>query len=265
MSKVQTGFYQKWRDVDIKASYNVDTVLDTVIEYVEVDTISNTVQITLPDATSANIVNGKTIWIIDEGGNAATNNITIIPNPSDSTTIELESSLIIKRDNVISILELVEDQWVQQANTTKPELYLGAFSFHGNATTTVIASVSTYVDIAGTGVASSLNNNFDFATAPNTLTYTGDEDITVLVSGSFAIDKASAAERCFRIALFKNGSEVTEINMVSGLTINAVELSFDYPLLLVTDDELTLQIMNETNTENVLVTDLLLTVNRVNP
>lgn len=110
MTKVQTGYYQAWRGTEIQDTYNSNTVLDTIIEYATVDTSGGPVQITLPDATDVEIVNGKTIWIIDSGS-AATNSITLIPNPSDTTDIDGDTSLVINADDAIAILELVDGVW----------------------------------------------------------------------------------------------------------------------------------------------------------
>jgi len=82
MAKVQSDFYFRWAQDRIQATYTADQTLDSLIEYVGVDTTSNVVEIELPDSTGTDVVNGKTVWIIDQG-NAATNNITVIPNGSD--------------------------------------------------------------------------------------------------------------------------------------------------------------------------------------
>lgn len=121
MAKVQSDFYFRWAQDRIQATYTTNQTLNSLIEYVGVDTSSNAVQIELPDTTGTDVVNGKRIYIIDQG-NAETNNITVIPNATDSTTIAGNSSLIVSKDNGIVILELVDDQWVIAANTTVDEL-----------------------------------------------------------------------------------------------------------------------------------------------
>jgi len=136
MTKVQTGFYQRWRSNEIKATYSSDQTIDNVIEYVEVDTSLNSVQITLPDTTAPEIVNGKEIWIYDSG-NAATNNITILPNALDGSSIEGLSSLVVRQNNVVVILELVESTWVVKGNTAQAVLNFGGYSFTGNAAITL--------------------------------------------------------------------------------------------------------------------------------
>ena len=75
MRRVQSDFYFNWAGSRIQATYTSNQVLDAEIEYVGVDTSSDTVQITLPDSSGDEVSNGKKILIIDQG-NAATNNIT---------------------------------------------------------------------------------------------------------------------------------------------------------------------------------------------
>lgn len=112
MAKVQSDFYFRWVQDRIQATYTADQELTSLIEYVGVDTTSNVVEIELPDSTGTDVLNGKKIWIIDQG-NAATNNITVIPNSSDSTTIQLADEYVIAEDDQIVIFELVDDQWIK--------------------------------------------------------------------------------------------------------------------------------------------------------
>jgi hypothetical protein len=100
----------------LEVTYSSDTVLNTIYEYINVDTTSGPVQITLPEATGVGILDGTIRAIIDLG-NAETNNITVIPNPLDSTTIELASSYVIDKDNTIVKFELIGDQWTVVSNT----------------------------------------------------------------------------------------------------------------------------------------------------
>lgn len=110
MPKVQNDFYFRWAQSRIQATYTVDQTLDALIEFVGVDTTSNIVEIELPDSTGTDVLNTKRIYIIDQG-NAATNNITIIPNGSDGTTIDNLTSDVISVDNAIRIYELVGSVW----------------------------------------------------------------------------------------------------------------------------------------------------------
>lgn len=112
MAKVQSDFYFRWAQDRIQSTFTADETLDSLIEYVGVDSTSNIVEIELPDTTSSDVLNGKKIWIIDQG-NAATNNVTVIPNSSDSTTIQGADEYVLAEDNQIIIFELVDDQWIK--------------------------------------------------------------------------------------------------------------------------------------------------------
>jgi len=110
MAKVLSDFYFRWAQNRIQATYTADQVLTASIEYVTVDTSSNTVQITFPDTNASNVTNGKKIWIMDDG-NATTNNITIISNPADNSTIDGAESSGISTDNAVAVFELVGSVW----------------------------------------------------------------------------------------------------------------------------------------------------------
>lgn len=115
MAKVQSDFYFRWAESRIQATYTADQTLDALIEYVGTDSTAGTVEIELPDTTGTDVINGKKIWIIDQG-NAATNNITVIPNGSDTTTIQGATQYVIIEDSQIVIFELVNDQWIRTTN-----------------------------------------------------------------------------------------------------------------------------------------------------
>lgn len=111
MPKVQSDFYFRWAQSRIQATYTADQTLTSLIEYVGVDTASNTVEIELPDSSGADVVNGKIIWIIDQG-NAGTNNIMVIPNGSDGTKIDGLSRIDITSDNEVVGFQLTDSTWV---------------------------------------------------------------------------------------------------------------------------------------------------------
>lgn len=111
MAKVQSNFYRLWTGVRIDDTVSTNTVLDAEKEYITVNASGGAVQITLPDTSVSTITSGKKIWIMDNGS-AATNNITIIPNALDSTTIDGKSSVVLAKNNGILIFEFVIDKWV---------------------------------------------------------------------------------------------------------------------------------------------------------
>ena len=117
MAKVQSDFYFRWAQDRIQDTLDADATLDSLLEYVGVDTTSNTVEIELPDSSGTDVVNGKNIWIMDQG-NAATFNITVIPNGSDSATIQGVSSYGITQDSQVVMFELVDDQWTVHTDVT---------------------------------------------------------------------------------------------------------------------------------------------------
>ena len=111
MAKVQNDFYFRWAQSRIQATYTTNQTLTSLIEYVGVDTTTGEVQITLPDTSGNDVLNGKKIYIIDQG-NAGTNYINVIPNSLDSTTIN--NGLIrhrITENYGILIFELVNNSW----------------------------------------------------------------------------------------------------------------------------------------------------------
>ena len=137
MAKVQSDFYFRWAQNRIQDTIDANAALDDKIEYVGVDTSLNTVQITLPDSSGSDVVNGKKIWIVDQGS-AGTNAITVIPNASDGTTIAGEASFVINQDDAVVIFELVEEQWVVLANS-EPNISRGGYYVNENITATIIS------------------------------------------------------------------------------------------------------------------------------
>ena len=110
MAKVQNDFYFRWAQSRIQDSFDMNATLDEKIEYVSVDTTSNPVQITLPDSSGSDVLNGKKIWIVDQG-NASTNNVTVIPNGSDGTKIDGLARIDITSDNEVVEFELTDNNW----------------------------------------------------------------------------------------------------------------------------------------------------------
>ena len=259
MAKVQNDFYFRWAQNRIQATYTADQTLSSLIEFVGVDTTSNVVEIELPDNTGTDVLNTKEIFIIDQG-NAGTNNITVIPNGSDSTTIEGESSYAIQSDDAIISFKLIEDVWCKIIDT-RPTLNLGSFHMHSNGTVTTIATVNTNTDIAGTATVSSLNSNFTFDTAPNTLTYTGIKVVTMMLIITASMSKANSSDKVFRILGIKNGTEIEGANISTNILKAMIEVSVTYPVVLATNDIIKIMVRNETDAEDVDVTDLVVTMN----
>lgn len=258
MAKVLGDFYYRWVKNRIQVTYDSDGAIEHTKEWVGIDTSSNTVERELPDTTGDNVLDGKEIYIIDQG-NAATNNITIIPNALDSTTIEGEASYIVQKNNAIVSFKLINGTWTKNVET-RPILNLGAFHMHDNVTITTINTVDTNTDIAGIAAASPLNSNFTFATSPNALTYTGIKDITTVLTISAAMSKANASDKIFKVLGMKNGAEIVGCNVATNILKAKIEVSVSYPVVLSTGDEVKIMIRNETDDENIDITDLIIII-----
>jgi len=264
MAKVQSDFYQKWRSTSIEATYTTNQTLNDVIEYVEVDTTSNAVDIALPDTTSSNIANGKRIWIYD-AGNAATNYVRVIPNGSDSSTIEGLTEVFIEQDNGAIVFEFLDNQWVIIATSAGGEnkKSYGGFYLAENTTVTTIAATDTYTEIGGVGVAFPVNL-FSFTTSPNVVTYKGNGDIVAEVTANISLRRDSGGGfRDYRVALFKDGVEQAGFSAISSERDRESCLGFTGNLGLAKDEALDIRVKNETNTNNVLITDLSLSVKQI--
>lgn len=206
-------------------------------------------------------VNTTRELIIIGDSNLASNNVTLLPNGT-GITMEGESSFVMRNNNQITKWELVDSQWVIIGNTN-PTLNLGSFHMHENATPTIISTINTNTDIAGTATASLLNSNFTFDTSPNTLTYTGIKDIIVELTISASMSKANASDKIFRILGILNGSEIIGANIATNILKAMIEVSVTYPVKLVTNDVVKAMVRNETDDEDVDVTDLIVTMNEV--
>ncbi len=261
VAKVQNDDYFGWAQSRIQATYTADQTLTPLIEFVGVDTVSDVVEIELPDSTGVDVLNTKEIYIIDQG-NASTNNITIIPNALDSTTIEGEACYVVQTNNAIVSFKLIDGVWTKIIETD-PILNLGSFHMHDNATVTTISTINTNTDIAGTTTESSLNKNFTFATAPNTLTYTGIKDIIVMLIVTASMSKSNSSDKIFRILGIKNGSEIEGCNIATNILKPMIEVSVSYPVALSTGDVVKVMVRNESDTEDVDITDLIVTMSEV--
>lgn len=119
MAKVLADFYYRWVKDRIRESFTVSGTISSTKEWIEVDTTLGAIQLELPDTDANDILNGKKIHIVDQG-NAGTNNITIIPNGSDGTTIDGLTSDVISVNNTVRIYELVDNVWtvINRGSTT---------------------------------------------------------------------------------------------------------------------------------------------------
>ena len=133
---VQNDFYYKWVGDRVQASYSADVTLDSTKEYINIDTSLNPVQVELPNSTGDDVQNGKKIYIITDS-NTATNNVTVIPNDLDGTTLYNGlSEFIIRINNAIVILELVDNQWVIYQFEPTPSFYFDSVTANNSISRT---------------------------------------------------------------------------------------------------------------------------------
>ena len=262
MAKVQNDYYFRWAQSRIQATYSADQELTSLIEFVCVDTASNTVEIELPDSTGADVLNTKEIFIIDQG-NAAANNITIIPNASDTSTIEGEGSYVVDKNNAIISFKLIDGVWCKGLDTN-PTLNLGSFHMHDNAVVTTIAALDTNTDIAGVATASSLNSNFTFATGPNALTSTAIKAGVAMLTITASMSKANSSDKVYRIVGVKNGEEIEGCSIATNILKAMIEVSVSYPVDYEIGDVVKTMVRQESGgIEDVDVTDLVVTMNEI--
>jgi len=110
MVKIQSDFYKTWKGSLIEKTLTGDDTLDSTEEIISVTTTSVAIDVTLPDTTSVGD-DTKKIWVYDNASNAATNNITVKANTSDSTTIDGLSEYVIGINDGIAIFELIGGNW----------------------------------------------------------------------------------------------------------------------------------------------------------
>ena len=131
---------------------------------------------------------------------------------------------------------------------------LGGCFFTGNTTATVINTVNTPVQIQGTSSEYAANQQFTH-TSPITLRYDGAISRSFVVRATLSVRGATNNLQC-TMYMSKNGSVVTN-SAVEGRTANsteAVNMSFQYITELNTNDEISLWIANNNNTQDFTVT-----------
>lgn len=234
-----------------------DTVLGSIFPFINVDTTNNPVEITLPEVDGFGITNGTIRSIRDEGGNAGTNNIEVIPNPNGfSTRTDGRPSFTMNTDDQVIIVELTDSQWLLLGNTGLPPL--GSFALKQNVSVTTIANPNEFTDIAGAATAPSQNNLFIFTSSPNVLesisanTY----DAFIQVNGSLK-RSVGASTRNYALALFEDaGSGFIQIaggESNSGVTLQPRGVSFGVPATIVEGNKYKVMVENRTTADDVIV------------
>jgi len=259
MAKTQSDDYTQWKGSLIKVTLTTTATLTSVQENVELDSSAGIFTVTLPDITSPIMTTGKVIWFYDNG-NAATNNITIIANTGDGSAIDDGDEYIVDQNDRVARFELINNRWMVTISTVR-EFIVGSYSFTNNATVTTISTQNTFTDIAGTGVAGSLNNGFDFTTSPNTLTSTFDVTYDSILSFSATVQRdIGNAPREISLAVFEDtGSGFVKINTTEVATTMTGDLTnVSMSIFLSINDNNAYKIMTENrdSTDDILVSNI---------
>ena len=75
------------------------------------------------------------------------------------------------------------------------------------------------------------------------------------------MSKANSSDKVFRILGIKNGTEIEGVNISTNILKAMIEVSVTYPVVLATNDIIKIMVRNETDAEDVDVTDLVVTMN----
>lgn len=133
----------------------------------------------------------------------------------------------------------------------------GTATLHGNTTDTTIAVASTPVLIAGTWVAGDVQNCT--GTTAGRITYSGDTTRNLQLSASFTIVRKGSGTNVYRVHFAKNGSVIDNAYMQldeSGSHDHAGSLTWFAPGV-VTTDYFEMYVSNETDTDDVLVKEVI--------
>ena len=162
--------------------------------------------------------------------------------------------------SALSGIDPNDNLWQFSLNSTvKDTAIAGMASLRSNATETIIAVATTPVLLAGTFVAD-VENKFS-GTAAGRLTHTGLKVITIPVTASLTGAPVSGVNIGVTYHLYKNGVDITRAlatNIISSGSPKNTSLLWS--LDLDTDDYLEIYVSNNTNTTNILVTDVTIRV-----
>ena len=133
----------------------------------------------------------------------------------------------------------------------------GQVYMQGNATATVIASITVPVLVAGTWTAD-LQGSFTASTAGR-LTYTGLGENHIRVAVSSTLKPSSGAKQELSLYLAKNGTVIQETRQQSHITAaEDMSISLSWQLLMNTNDYIEVFVQNATSLNNVLVSRIVL-------
>lgn len=133
----------------------------------------------------------------------------------------------------------------------------GVVYMQGNATATVIASISIPVKVAGTWTTDILSSFT--ATTGGRLTYTGTETQVVRIDCALTLSPVSGANQHISAYIAKNGSVVTGSRQMSHISSgDDMNMSICWQSSLTTNDYIEVFVQNSTATNNITVSRVVL-------
>ena len=179
------------------------------------------------------------------------------------TTTQLTETTTSKTDDVFAMVDVEnnQDKKMKFADfwNSKPfgEMYL-----YENSTATTIVGATTPALITDGGTVTTVGelNNFTHDGATGKLTYTGEEDIVVLVSFSLTMNSVSGTIGSKAI-LNLNGAGVTKTKVEGVLVISTwLTMAKSCLLTLSKNDYIQMKVTNESSNANVVVQDFNLNI-----
>lgn len=250
----------EWTITNLKGIYEVleitsNLTLTNPVEYILADTSSGNITLTLPPVADNK---GRTLRIKKVEG---TDNDLIIDG-NGSETIDNNSSITLEETDGPAII-IISDGVMWNILSISREETMGKSSggmyLINNTTVTTISSSGTFTQILGTALALGTLENFSFAT--NTLTYTGANDIKVLLCMSATVRRSVlfGGTREIKIAPYINGVQVSNTETLTRTGGRLDNLSLTTVVTLSQNDAITARVANDTNTNNLVVEFLNLT------
>lgn len=160
------------------------------------------------------------------------------------------------------------DTWrdaMDKCNDNFNELYIpdaapisGLLWMAGNATATAIAAIDTPVLVAGSWVVG--GTSLFTGTTGGRLTYTGTDDVVVMVNAVVDIEPASGTAKGLTTKVYINGAATSSGRKVFADTALAQNAAVLWQATLSTNDYIELYVENNTDTIDVLVSGAVMVV-----
>jgi len=211
MASLRSDFYFKWVKDRIQATFDAAETLNGIIEYVGVDTTLNPVPITFPDTTDVDLFPTKTLWIIDVGENAGTNNITLLPNPLDTSTLNGQPSYTMRFNKGVTEWRLIDEVWTLTGRSPYPDKLQNVLVTDATFTITTQQIV-----VANPGLVSGSPADIDLTMPLSADRY----DLTHNISNPVTI-RNDYTSNTFRVNILRAGSDL--LNHVTALQLKRGE------------------------------------------